>query len=240
MDAIDGPRVLLAEDDPVSARFLTEALRLLGCTVVHASDGSAALACATRERFTLLLLDLGLPALDGAGVLAALRATPGAASRDVRALATTADRDPTRLAALRAAGFEGVLCKPLDLDTLAAALRALPLTADTGVADAPPLDDAAALRALGSHDAVADLRELLASELGGQLAAIRRALGEAAPAQALDILHRLKASTRFCGATGLAVAVDALAARLHAGGNPAPAIDGLEQAAAAYRAALSR
>jgi CheY-like chemotaxis protein len=240
MDRIDGPRVLLAEDDPVSARFLAEALRLLGCGVVHAGDGPTALAHARRERFDLLVLDLGLPGLDGVGVLTALRTDPSAASRGVRMLATTADRHAARGASLRAAGFDDVLLKPLDLDALAAALRAAPPTADAGVADAPALDDAAALRALGSSEAVADLRCLLASELGAQFAAIGAALRAGQVAPALDILHRLKASTRFCGALALAAAVDALLARLRAEADPAPALRGLEQAIAAYRAAVNR
>jgi HPt (histidine-containing phosphotransfer) domain-containing protein len=155
-------------------------------------------------------------------------------------LATTADRHAARGAALRAAGFDDVLLKPLDLDALAAALRAVPSPADAGVADAPALDDAAALRALGSSEAVADLRGLLADELGTQFAAIGDALRAGRVAPARDILHRLKASTRFCGALALAAAVDALLARLRAEDDPAPALHGLEQAIAAYRAALNR
>lgn len=232
--------MLLAEDDPVSARFLVEALRLLGASVVHVGDGPAALAQAARERFDLLLIDLGLPGLDGAGVVRSLHADPTAASHGARVVATTADRHAAHAGSLRAAGFDDVLGKPLDLDALAAVLRGAPRRADAGVADAPALDDAAALRALGSIEAVADLRGLLAGELGGQLAAISAALGAGDAAQALDVLHRLKASTRFCGALALAAAVDALVARLRAGADPAAALGGLEHAIASYRAAVNR
>lgn len=234
------PRVLLAEDDPVSARFLREALERLGAQVVHAADGPAALAAATRDGFDLLLLDLGLPGLGGAEVLTRLRALPGAASREARALATSAARRPA--ADVRAAGFEGLLLKPLRIADLEAPLGA----PARSVREQPPsgsavvLDDEAALAALGSMDAVADLRRLLAAELPAQLGALRDAIGAGATADAKAVLHRLHASTRFCGAAALAAAATALTDALADGRDAAPALAVLARAADDYTAALSR
>jgi CheY-like chemotaxis protein len=234
------PRVLLAEDDPVSARFLREALERLGARVLHAADGPKALDAATRSGFDLLLLDLGLPGLGGGEVLARLRADPGAASRAARALATSAARRPA--AEVRAAGFEGLLLKPLRIADLEAALGmpARAVREASATESAPVLDDDGALAALGSMDAVADLRRLLAAELPGQLAALRAAIASHATGDAKAVLHRLHASTRFCGAAALAAASGALARALDEAGSALAALAALEAAAADYAAALSR
>jgi len=236
------PRVLLAEDDPVSARYLAEALALLGAVVETRADGPAALALATAERFDLLLLDLGLPGLDGRGVLQALRARSDAASREARAIATSA-ATPS-VAELTRAGFDGLLRKPATIEQLAAALhRRPPGLAAPQAADGPPvLDDAAALAALGSFDAVADLRRLLAAELPMQVDTLRRALAAGDAAGARAIRHRLHASTRFCGAAALAAAGTHLQAALEGGDAAAPeaALARLQGAADGYIAEVSR
>jgi CheY-like chemotaxis protein len=237
------PRVLLAEDDPVSARFLAEALALLGATVEVRADGPSALAAATASRYDLLLLDLGLPGLDGGAVLRALRADAGAASRHARAVATSAGVAP--MSVLEAAGFEGLLRKPATLDAIAAMLgqRATAVGEPPAGPDAPVLDDAAALAALGSMDAVADLRGLLAAELPAQRASLRRALAAGDAAAARTVLHRLHASTRFCGAAALAAAGSRLQHALEDradAAHHATALAALEAAADAYLRELSR
>ncbi len=239
-DRDDAVRVLLAEDDAVSARFLREALMLLGAHVETVADGPAALAAASARRFDLLLLDLGLPGLDGAGVLRALRTREGAASRAARALATTAGRpDAARLAA---AGFTGLLRKPARVDDLAAVLGGHVAVADDPK-PRPVLDDAAALAALGDPEAVTDLRRLLAAELPAQVSALHAALRATDSRAARAILHRLHASTRFCGAAALAAAGNRLGQALDDAA-PDPlrrqALDVLAAAAAAYIAEVSR
>lgn len=231
-----GLRVLLAEDDPVGARFLCEALDRLGARVSHAADGPSALAAACGTRFDLLLLDLGLPGFGGAEVLARLRASPDAASRDARALATSAAR-PTA-AMLTAAGFDGVLAKPLRIADLEGALGGAARREPPHEAS-PVLDDGAALAALGSVDAVRDLRRLLAAELPAQLDALRAALAGGSRADARAVLHRLHASTRFCGAAALAAAAGRLAAALDETADAAEALRALEGAATSYAAALN-
>lgn len=239
-DRDDAVHVLLAEDDAVSARFLGEALTLLGAHVETVADGPAALAAAGARCFDLLLLDLGLPGLDGAGVLRALRAREGAASRAARAVATTAGLPDAAL--LAAAGFAGLLRKPARVDELAAALGGRATAADDPKSR-PVLDDAAALAALGDPEAVTDLRRLLAAELPGQVSALRAALRAADPGTARAILHRLHASTRFCGAAALAAAGTRLGQAL-VDAAPEPlrrqALDVLAAAAAAYIADVSR
>ena len=66
-------RILIAEDEPHIVRFLGKGLQAQGYTTAAAPDGRLALDLAQSGEFDLMLLDLGLPGLDGMGVLAELR-----------------------------------------------------------------------------------------------------------------------------------------------------------------------
>jgi two-component system, OmpR family, copper resistance phosphate regulon response regulator CusR len=66
-------RILIAEDESRIASFLEKGLRANGFTTVVASDGPQALQLASSGEFDLLILDLGLPGIDGLDVLSALR-----------------------------------------------------------------------------------------------------------------------------------------------------------------------
>src|SRR5690606_28556123 len=115
-------RILLVEDDPTTRAFLATAARGVPADVDVADSCAAALDLAGHDdRHDLWLVDANLPDGDGAGLLAALRA------RGLRApaLAHTATRDPDALADLRAAGFRDVLVKPMPVDALQAAVRAV-------------------------------------------------------------------------------------------------------------------
>jgi DNA-binding response OmpR family regulator len=66
-------RILIAEDEERIASFLEKGLRAAGFTTVTVADGRTAAALARGEDFDLLILDLGLPVLDGMEVLATIR-----------------------------------------------------------------------------------------------------------------------------------------------------------------------
>ncbi len=66
-------RILVVEDDPALGVFLQKGLKLQGHEVDRAGDGDAALEMAAQQVPDLVVLDLGLPRLDGVEVLEALR-----------------------------------------------------------------------------------------------------------------------------------------------------------------------
>ena len=66
-------RILIAEDEARIAAFLEKGFAANGFTTVVAADGEDALRLAQRKEFDLLVLDLGLPGMDGFEVLRALR-----------------------------------------------------------------------------------------------------------------------------------------------------------------------
>ncbi|GAW51082.1 MULTISPECIES: response regulator [unclassified Nocardioides] len=67
------PKVLVVDDEPALARALAINLRAHGWEVVTAADGRSALDAAATEHPDVVLLDLGLPDLDGTEVLTGLR-----------------------------------------------------------------------------------------------------------------------------------------------------------------------
>jgi PAS domain S-box-containing protein len=109
-------RILVVDDTPDAADTLARILRALGHEVRTAYDGHAALAAAGGQRPEVVLLDLGLPGLDGFEVARRLRAVPELAGTRLVALTGyggAADRERTR-----EAGFDAHLVKPVQLDAL--------------------------------------------------------------------------------------------------------------------------
>ena len=114
-------RLLLAEDDEALGEGICDGLRREGYTLDWLQDGSSALHALRHEDFDLVILDLGLPRLDGIELLRLLRA--GGNSLPVLIL-TARDATEDRITGLDA-GADDYLVKPFDLDELKARLRAL-------------------------------------------------------------------------------------------------------------------
>jgi DNA-binding response OmpR family regulator len=114
------PRVLVVEDDEEIAQVLQRSLRLEGYEVRVAADGEAALDQSAAFNPDLVILDLGLPKLDGMVVARRLRAAD-----DVPILMLTArDALEARVEGLDA-GADDYLVKPFERQELLARLRAL-------------------------------------------------------------------------------------------------------------------
>jgi DNA-binding response OmpR family regulator len=208
------PRVLLVEDDPVSAAFLTAAIVALPVEVDVAMTCAEALRLARKHDYQLWLVDANLPDGNGRDLLLALRSEAPQTS----ALAHTASRDRGDLDALIDAGFAEVLVKPLGAAELQGAVRralqlqpARPAVRPRGCGKLPIWDDAAADGALnGNHAHVVALRKLFLGELPAQRDAVLSALQAGHPATARAHLHRLQASCGFVGAARLDAAVHRL------------------------------
>lgn len=114
-------RILLIEDDPVLGDGLAAGLRQSGFAVDWLKDGESALAALQSERFDLAVLDLGLPRLSGMEVLKRLRARGDATPV---LILTARDATNDKIAGLDG-GADDYLVKPVDLDELAARIRAL-------------------------------------------------------------------------------------------------------------------
>src|SRR5690606_35430984 len=108
--------ILLVEDSPDAAESLVMLLRLKGHRVRAVGDGLAALAAARAERPDLMLVDIGLPGIDGYEVARRLRGEPARIGGLPVAL-TGYGRDEDRARA-RATGFDELVVKPVRLERL--------------------------------------------------------------------------------------------------------------------------
>jgi two-component system, OmpR family, KDP operon response regulator KdpE len=112
-------RVLIVEDEPALLRALQINLRARGYDVATAAAGGEALAEARRRAPDAVLLDLGLPDIDGTEVIRELRAWSGAPVIVLSGRAGSGDK----IGALDA-GADDYVTKPFDMDELLARLRA--------------------------------------------------------------------------------------------------------------------
>ncbi len=116
-------RVLVVDDNRDSAESLAMLLRLVGHDVRTVHDGRQALVVAEAYRPDFVLLDIGLPGMDGYEVAKRLRAEPWGSEMKLVALTGYGGEEDRRRS--QAAGFAQHLIKPVDFDTLLATLAAL-------------------------------------------------------------------------------------------------------------------
>ena len=109
-------KILIAEDNPVNRELLRELLEMRGHTVAEACDGEEALGMMEQSQPDLVLLDIGMPLLDGFAVIRKIRENPRFASMPVVAVTAYAmqgDREK-----ILSSKFDGYLSKPVDARSL--------------------------------------------------------------------------------------------------------------------------
>lgn len=166
---------MIAEDDRAVRESVTRALELEGYTVTAVTDGVAALEAASAPDVDLLLLDLGMPNMDGLTVCRRLRS---AGSRLPILVLTARTEVSDRVSGLDA-GADDYLPKPFSLDELLARLRSLLRRSTFDESDAPAqitvddlvIDEAARRAWRGTRELELtktefDLLELLARNTG--------------------------------------------------------------------------
>ena len=105
-------RVLVVDDNQASADTLHWTVELFGDTVKSCHDGSTALKLAADFRPDVVLLDIGMPGMDGLQVCEALRAMPDL--KHVKIIAQTGWGDEQMRRKTATAGFDLHLVKPVD------------------------------------------------------------------------------------------------------------------------------
>jgi two-component system sensor histidine kinase RpfC len=210
-------RLLVAEDNRTNQKVIKAILERGGHRVVLVDDGQEAVERLERERFDLVLMDLGMPGLGGIEAVKLLRFLKDPAELPP-ILALSADASPDSREACRQVGFSGYLTKPVDAAELLEAIdrqlapagaappaaaatgEAAPATA--GAAGHDPLDRRRleALRQL--DDGAGFLAELVEDFLADGRETIERlqAAIEAGDARAFrDQAHALRSSAAHVG-----------------------------------------
>lgn len=114
-------RILLVEDDPLIARDVTHHLARAGYLVEHESDGESGWYRGDSEEFAAVVLDLGLPGMDGLSVLKRWRKD----ERELPVLILTARGNWEERVEGIDAGADDYLAKPFHVPELLARLRAI-------------------------------------------------------------------------------------------------------------------
>jgi two-component system KDP operon response regulator KdpE len=114
----NGVRVLVVDDEPAIRRFLRAALSAHGYAIFEAGDGQSALSAVAAERPDLVILDLGLPDLDGIEVTRLLREW----TRIPILILSVRGQDADKVAALDA-GADDYVVKPFGVGELLARMR---------------------------------------------------------------------------------------------------------------------
>jgi signal transduction histidine kinase len=128
-------RVLLADDNADGAEALAALLEMMGHSVRVVGDGEAAVRACGEWDPQVLLLDIGMPKLNGYEACRRIRTLPGGTARTL--IAVTGWGQPQDQRRSREAGFDRHLVKPIDLDALSSVLSSF-----TGRPGAPPSQEA--------------------------------------------------------------------------------------------------
>ena len=116
--------ILIVEDNAKNMKLVRDVLRHTGYTTLEAETGEAGLAMTLRERPDLVLMDIQLPDIDGATVLARIRQDASLEAMPV--LAVSASVMPDEQQRIVRSGFDGFIAKPISIKPfLAAVQRAL-------------------------------------------------------------------------------------------------------------------
>jgi two-component system KDP operon response regulator KdpE len=113
-----GPKILIVDDEPAIRRFLKSSLEAQGFAVDQAETGRGALESARRTKPDLVVLDLGLPDIDGLNVIAEIRKFS-----PVPIIVLSVRNDETGKVAALDGGADDYIVKPFGMDELMARVR---------------------------------------------------------------------------------------------------------------------
>jgi PAS domain S-box-containing protein len=203
--------ILVAEDVPSSQVLVRALLEKMGHRVEMAADGSAALAAVKTGRFDLVMMNVGMPVMDGLAACRAIRALEGPAAA-VPIVALTAFGQPEDTARALAAGADDCLAKPIRPRDLAAVIeRMTARTTPAGPAMQEEIDRVALeeLRQSVGDDAFARLLKRFRQDAEESLGELEAATQAREPARLRKAAHRLVGLFGQFGAAGAAEAAAA-------------------------------
>lgn len=119
----DAVRILVVDDSPAIRQVLGGILRAAGCEVVTAEGARAALRCLRAFEPDVILTDFNMPRLNGEAFLRLVRRDPRLLRLPV--FVVSSEDDPALQQRMEAAGADGWFDKPVDVQGLVQAIRAV-------------------------------------------------------------------------------------------------------------------
>ncbi len=201
-------RILLAEDDTIGRKVALMMLESMGCHADSVPNGSAAVEAVLKGGYTVVLMDLHMPGLDGIEATRRIRAEPLASQPTIIAMTARASAEDRELCL--AAGMDGYLTKPIRKGAL---YRALLEASSTTVSDGPDdgnasvdLDRMAVLLRTGGREMITELIDLYLNEMPDQLNLLREAILSGDAEALRTVAHKIKGSSSNLGLPQMAVA----------------------------------
>ncbi len=213
MDAVDSDaeaaRILLVEDNPVNQKVALRILQGLGLHADIAANGRRALEAVEAKRYSLVLMDVQMPEMDGFEATEAIREQERTATGDRRhapqrlpIIAMTAHAHPEDRRRCLEAGMDAYLGKPLAREEIRSVLAEFvpELIADTSAAAArpvsaetSPIDTAALLTRIdGDEELMAEILDLFLVDAARQIDTLTDAVERGDASLIADRAHSLK------------------------------------------------
>jgi signal transduction histidine kinase/HPt (histidine-containing phosphotransfer) domain-containing protein len=242
----DGPRVLVAEDDPVNRRVVLAMLGRLGYRADAVNDGRRAVEAALSGAYAVVLMDCSMPELDGLQATQAIRQA-GPVGAKLPILALTANALESERRRCLDAGMDGYLSKPVRSQDLHEALTDALARAEAGaprtevprpsgmlVLDVDYLDQ---LADPNDSSFLPELIRLVLKNTRERLGALRAALATQDAPQIAAIAHALQGGTAHAGARALSTLCGELERQARAGQPPSMLAATIERIEAAFAVA---
>ncbi|MBI5164873.1 MAG: response regulator [Magnetospirillum sp.] len=253
---VEGLRVLLVDDNDISLEVAREILRRAGAVVSTADDGESAVDFLRQaaDSIDVVLMDVQMPRMDGCQATRIIRGALGLTDLPIFAMTANA-LDSDRDVAL-AAGMNGHLTKPIDLEILFSTLGAIlpperrnaprrpALAPATGLPEMPGIDQRTALARLGGDtELFVTLMRQFDASVTDSLAEIRRLLTAGAGDEVAALLHKMRGAAANLGALTIARLASEAEAEIRDNGAEAeilPLLAQLDAAAAVVSEAARR
>jgi CheY-like chemotaxis protein len=190
-------RVLLVEDNLVNQKVASRFLERLGCGVIIAGNGLEGVAAYADNAVDLVLMDIQMPVMDGYAATQRIRELQRGRTR-VPVIALTANAMKGQLEECLAAGMDGLLTKPIDVDRLQETLRRAGLATSGQSAEAAHAAvDFVRLRALTGEDPefVAELAQAFEGNSRDLVAQMRADAAAGRLERVAGAAHQLKGSS---------------------------------------------
>jgi CheY-like chemotaxis protein len=118
-----GDKILIIEDNPMNMELTSDLLKVAGYVVIQAETAEQGIETARAQRPDLIIMDIGLPLMDGLSAASILKSDEK--TKDIPILALTSYAMKGDREKILAAGCEGYIAKPIDTRTFAEEVKAI-------------------------------------------------------------------------------------------------------------------